>query len=390
MSLSETLDRLAAFEPSPYPVLSLYLNTQPGPQGRDQFQAFVRKELKARSRTYPRGLAGSREPRSRPGADRALSRNRAAAVGQRRRDLRLLGRRTVRDRSADRADRPALALHRRSATPLPARAARVAVSAIRRRADRHQQRANPRLSRPASSSPSSDVKGVKTRRHLTGRLVAGALSAPHRELPPASRQGSRRHARSHRAGAKASTQIVLSGDEVITPLLREQMPKHLAEKIVDHLQLEAHATHRGRPAGDAGGDAAAEHAQRPRKSGCGDRRLSRRRPRRRRARRHTGGAHQGSGRRAADHRRHCSELRPAPVGRAAGSASERRWPSPPSSPSVGRRSRRDAQPEVVRLADELVTKAKQTSARITLHRGQRAARAVRRRRRAAAIQRLSG
>src|SRR3954447_9572395 len=53
MPLIEQLDRLAAFEPSPYPVISLYLNTQPNQHGRDNFQTFVRKELKARSQTYP-------------------------------------------------------------------------------------------------------------------------------------------------------------------------------------------------------------------------------------------------------------------------------------------------------------------------------------------------
>src|SRR4051794_6727227 len=55
MSLSEQLDRLAAFEPAPYPVVSLYLNTQPDQHGRDQHQAFIRKEFKARGRTYPQG-----------------------------------------------------------------------------------------------------------------------------------------------------------------------------------------------------------------------------------------------------------------------------------------------------------------------------------------------
>jgi hypothetical protein len=53
MPLSEQLDRLAAFEPAPYPVVSLYLNLQPGQHGRDQHQGFVRKEFKARARTYP-------------------------------------------------------------------------------------------------------------------------------------------------------------------------------------------------------------------------------------------------------------------------------------------------------------------------------------------------
>jgi peptide chain release factor subunit 1 len=37
-------------------------------------------------------------------------------------------------------------------------------------------------------------------------------------------------------------QVLISGDEVITPLLREQMPKHLAEKVVDHFRLDMRAT----------------------------------------------------------------------------------------------------------------------------------------------------
>jgi len=53
MTLNEQMEQLAAFEPSPYPVVSLYLNTQPNERGRDQHHAFVRKELKARAATYP-------------------------------------------------------------------------------------------------------------------------------------------------------------------------------------------------------------------------------------------------------------------------------------------------------------------------------------------------
>ena len=37
------------------------------------------------------------------------------------------------------------------------------------------------------------------------------------------------------------TQIITAGDEVILPLLRDQMPKHLAEKVVDHLKLDSRA-----------------------------------------------------------------------------------------------------------------------------------------------------
>src|SRR6478752_7744862 len=49
------LDRLASIDPGPFPVLSLYLNLQPDERGRDQFDAFLRKELNERLRTYPRG-----------------------------------------------------------------------------------------------------------------------------------------------------------------------------------------------------------------------------------------------------------------------------------------------------------------------------------------------
>lgn len=50
--LSETLDSLAAFEPVPLPVLSLYLNTAPGEHGRPTYTPFLRKELSERLKGY--------------------------------------------------------------------------------------------------------------------------------------------------------------------------------------------------------------------------------------------------------------------------------------------------------------------------------------------------
>jgi peptide chain release factor subunit 1 len=52
-SLSEALDRLAGIESPEFPVVSLYLDTRPDPQGRDHWDPFVRKALQARLRTYP-------------------------------------------------------------------------------------------------------------------------------------------------------------------------------------------------------------------------------------------------------------------------------------------------------------------------------------------------
>jgi peptide chain release factor subunit 1 len=52
-ALKTVIDQLAAFEPSEHPVISLYLNLQPDQRGRDNYNAFVRKEFKQRLESYP-------------------------------------------------------------------------------------------------------------------------------------------------------------------------------------------------------------------------------------------------------------------------------------------------------------------------------------------------
>ena len=51
--IADRLDRLASFDPGPYPVVSLYLDLRADQHGRDNFETFVRKELRERLRTYP-------------------------------------------------------------------------------------------------------------------------------------------------------------------------------------------------------------------------------------------------------------------------------------------------------------------------------------------------
>lgn len=51
--LQEKLRELALFPPTTMPVLSVYLNTQPDEHGRDNYSPFLRKELKARAASYP-------------------------------------------------------------------------------------------------------------------------------------------------------------------------------------------------------------------------------------------------------------------------------------------------------------------------------------------------
>ena len=52
--LRAQLDRLSAFEPVGLPVISLYLDMQPDQHGRDQYAIFVRKVLGERLKTYAR------------------------------------------------------------------------------------------------------------------------------------------------------------------------------------------------------------------------------------------------------------------------------------------------------------------------------------------------
>ena len=59
--LRDQLDRLAAFEPQDAPVLSLYLNLAADQHGRDNFETFIRKALPDRQRAF---REGSRERES--------------------------------------------------------------------------------------------------------------------------------------------------------------------------------------------------------------------------------------------------------------------------------------------------------------------------------------
>jgi peptide subunit release factor 1 (eRF1) len=51
-TLEQIIDRLAAFEPVGLPVVSLYLNAQANENGRQDFERFLRKEFAERARTF--------------------------------------------------------------------------------------------------------------------------------------------------------------------------------------------------------------------------------------------------------------------------------------------------------------------------------------------------
>jgi peptide subunit release factor 1 (eRF1) len=239
MALSDQIDRLAEFEPSPFPVVSLYLNAQPSQHGRDQFHTFTRKEFKARGTTYPPN-----------------SRERASLEQDLDRIVRYLD--TELEPSAN-----GVAIFACSAAGL--------FEAVQMGApiDHHWLYVGDRphlypLARVDSRYPRYIAVLADTNASRILVFAAGALVAEREVKGVKTRRTSeggwsqarfQRHIENfhlHHTKDLVDTlerivlqegidQIVVAGDEVITPLLREQMPKHIADKIVEHMRLDTNA-----------------------------------------------------------------------------------------------------------------------------------------------------
>lgn len=239
MSLTDQLARLAAFEPAPYPVVSLYLNAQPGPTGRDQFHTFVRKEFSARSRTYP---ANSPERES---LDRDLAKIGsyletdidpsangvaifACAAGELFETVQLTA--PIDRHSLYIGDQPHLYPLARVESRFPRYAAVLA--------DTNTARIFVYATGGLVSE--QEVKGIKTRRTSQGGWSQARYQ---RHIENFHLQHAKEvvEALERVVQQEAIDTILIAGDEVILPLLREQMPKHLTEKIVDHMKLDAYA-----------------------------------------------------------------------------------------------------------------------------------------------------
>jgi peptide chain release factor subunit 1 len=239
MSVKEQLDRLAAFEPAPYPVVSLYLNTQPGPTGKDQFQSFVRKEFAARSRTYASGtperesLEKDLEKISRfLEAELQSSANGVAvfacSAGELFETVQLNA--PIDQHWLYIGDQPHLYPLARVESLFPRYAALLA--------DTNSARIM--VVATGALEKEEEVRGVKTKRTSQGGWSQARFQ---------------RHIENfHVQHAKEVVdelekivlnedikEIVVAGDEVIMPLLRDQMSKQLSERVVDRMKIAADA-----------------------------------------------------------------------------------------------------------------------------------------------------
>ena len=239
MLVKDQLDRLAAFEPSPYPVVSLYLNTQPGPTGRDQFQTFVRKEFAARSRTYPSGsperesldkdlerIARYLETELEPAANGVAVF--ACSAGELFEAVQMSA--PIDQHWLYIGDQPHLYPLARVDSLYPRYAALLADT----------NTAHIMLFSTGEVVAQEEIKGVKTKRTSQGGWSQARFQR-HTEnfhLQHAKEVVDTLDRIVQREGI---TEIIVSGDEVIMPLLLEQMPKHLKEKIVDQVRIQTNA-----------------------------------------------------------------------------------------------------------------------------------------------------
>lgn len=240
MPITDQIDALARFGPVPYPVVSLYLNTQANAQGRDEFQTFVRQEFKARSATYAAGtpdrdsldkdlerIATYLENELEPSANGVAIF--ACSAGELFEAVQLTA--PIEHHWLYIGDKPHLYPLARVESAYPRYAAVVADT----------NTARIMVFATGELVNQEDLQGEKTRRTSQGGWSQARYQ---RHIENFHLQHAKEvvEALERIVQQEDIAQILLAGDEAITPLLREQMPKHLLDKVVDEIRVDTKAT----------------------------------------------------------------------------------------------------------------------------------------------------
>ncbi len=236
-TLMDHLDELAAFEPNGFPFISLYLNLQPDQHGRDNFLPFVRKEFKARAKSFAPDslelgsfkLAATRimsylRNEVRPSANGIAI---FACVGPDVYFKPVQLEAPIEQHRLHISDRPHLYPLARVVDQHPRYVAVLADTNSARlfvfdlgKVLSSKEVHHPKLSR-------TQVEGwsqLRYQRHVDNYHLHHA-----KEVVEMLDRVVREEAAEH---------IVLAGDEVIIPLLREHLPVHLEKKVIDTLRLD--------------------------------------------------------------------------------------------------------------------------------------------------------
>jgi len=237
-SLSEQLDRLSWFEPCPHPVVSLYLNLQPDARGRDSFDAFVRRELNGRLGTYrPEGPERASLERDREKIRTYLDGVDHAANGLALFTCSAAGLFEAMSFAAPIAEHRLYVSNQPHLYPL----ARV-IDEYPRYAVLVADTNTARLFVVAVNSieRATSLENVKTKRHKMG----GWSQARYQRHVDNFRQQHAREAVEALTRLVRGEQIpsvVIGGDDVIVAQLRSELPKDIAERVVDVVRLDSRA-----------------------------------------------------------------------------------------------------------------------------------------------------
>lgn len=236
MTLNELIDRLAAVDPVAAPFISLYVNTQPDETGRENYHSFLRKQMEEITGTFP--------PHS-PEHD-SLTRDVERIKTYLMEDVRKSanGVAIFACAAADffeaiQLDAP-IERHRLSVSNYPD------IYPLARLADQY-----PAYAALVADTNTARIFVFSLNRQLSEEEISGQKTN-RSQVGGWSQARYQRHIDNiHAQHAKETVEalerivreeriehILLAGDEVVIPLLREQMSQQLAEKIVDVLRLD--------------------------------------------------------------------------------------------------------------------------------------------------------
>jgi len=233
--LTTQLDRLASIDTGPFPVISLYLNLQPNEHGRDQFEPFLRKDLADRVATY----AASGPERDSLDRDAERIREYVGTV-----DASVNGLAVFACGGADLFEAVALAApideHRlyisdqphlyplaRLVDQYPRYAALVA--------DTHSARIFVFAANTVERT--EQIEGTKTKHHKRGGW-SQARYQRHTENFHVHHVKEVVDALARIVREDAIPTVLVSGDDVVRPLLREHMPKEIADRVIETDSLD--------------------------------------------------------------------------------------------------------------------------------------------------------
>ena len=233
--LTAQLDRLASIDAGPFPVISLYLNLRPNEHGRDHFMPFLRKELAERVRTYP-ASGPERESLDR---DAERIREYLATVDASANGLAIFACGGANLFEAITLAAP-IDAHRLYISDRPhlyplARVLDEYPRYVALLTDTHSARIF--VFAVNTTEKSEQIESEKAKHHKQGGW-AQARYQRHTENLHLHHAKEVADALARVVRDERIEKVVVSGDQVILPRLREQLPKDVAERIVDMLTLD--------------------------------------------------------------------------------------------------------------------------------------------------------